>query len=324
MKVLYVKNGSERDKKFQLQTTIYEENGKRFVNKSVLCDEALPHLQNIYENYKSLSESIINPKVKLAKIIAKDERSLTFEYIDGVSLSKQLNKLEKTQEKVDIFVQEYIDFIKSSFKTTMFDSKNVSKELEKVFGSFDYSVFNGEVCFDGISNIDLIFSNIIYKDDEIYIIDYEWVFEFDLPVNYTIFRTLKYMHLLDSLGKYEIFKIYEELEKIFIEDYAYDKSFNKYNLQYGKKRVTVDELIRDKEQEVIVLSQQLQNKEQEVIVLSQQLQNKEQKVHDKSLVIYEYGKELKNKEEQLQDLLQLADSMRIKNRIKKLLGLYKT
>ena len=263
MKVLYVKNGSERDKKFQLQTMIYEENGKRFVKKSVLCDEALPHLHKMSENYTKLSDSIINPKVKLAKIIDKDERSLTFEYIDGVSLAWKFKQVKKNEDKVDAFTQEYIDFLKSSFKVTTFDSEKVSDNFKEVFGNFNYSSLDGEVCFDGISNIDLIFSNIIYKDDEIYIIDYEWVFELDVPINYTIFRTFKQNNLL---YEYDKLSIYKNFDLIFIEEYVCKQSFDKYNSQYAKKRITISQKVKEQEQIIQSKEQIIQSKDQIFII----------------------------------------------------------
>jgi hypothetical protein len=119
-------------------------------------------------------------------------------------------------------------------------------------------VFDGELCFDSISNIDLIFSNIIYRDDEIYIIDYEWVFECSLPVEYTLYRTLKYKTLLKE---YKYLEKYENLEDFFIFKYVYNKSFHKYNFKYIKKRMILEEVVDKKEQQIQANEQQLQKLE---------------------------------------------------------------
>jgi hypothetical protein len=137
MKVLYVKNGSDRDKKFQLQTMIYEIDGKKFVKKSALCDDALPHLFAMKENYTKLTNAISNPKVKLAKIVAEDDRSLTFEYIEGVSLEKKFQSIFNQPKLVEEFIKEYIEFLKSSFKTTTFDAKDTADACREVFREFD-------------------------------------------------------------------------------------------------------------------------------------------------------------------------------------------
>jgi len=316
MKVLYVKNGSERDRKFQLQTMIYENNGKRFVRKSVLYDEAMPHLHSMYENYIKLSKSIINPKVKLAKILDKNERSLTFEYIDGISLAKKFNQIIKTEDNINLFIQEYISFLKNSFKTTLFDSKNITDEFREIFGDFDYSVLDGEICFDGVSNIDLIFSNIIYKDDEFYIIDYEWVFESNIPVNYTLYRALLNKSLLANNVQSNL--LYKNIESHFIGKYVCRTSFYQYGKKYGKNRMIVERQIQEKDQLLQEKDQQIQKKELQIQEKEQLVKEKERQIQEKNYQIQEKELEIQKQISDNIELIQIAESMRIKNRIKKL------
>ena len=75
MKILYVKNNSERAKEFQLKTIIYEEDGKKYVKKESLPAEATPHLKRMKESYEKLSKSTLNPNIEFAKIIDEDENS---------------------------------------------------------------------------------------------------------------------------------------------------------------------------------------------------------------------------------------------------------
>ena len=302
MKILYVKNTSDRDKKFQLQTMIYEEDGKKLVKKSALCDEALPHLYNMKENYIKLSNSIINPKVKLAKIVDSDDRSLTFEFIEGESLAKQFNQIKNDQDQVNIFIEKYISFLKDSFKTISFDSKNINLNFKKLFGDFDYSTLDGEICFDGISNIDLIFSNIIHKNDESYIIDYEWVFDFDAPISYILYR------LLQNRSK----KLHADMESSFINKYVYEKSFHKYSSNYTKSKFTIKQKIEIKENELHCI------KENEVHSIKEYVQIKEREIQEQQ-------QQLRRKEDEIQKLLEynhelskLTIYVRIKNRVKNL------
>ena len=305
MKVLYVENGSERDKRFQLQTMIYEKDGKKFAKKSVLYDEALPHLDNMKENYIKFSQSIINPKVKLAKIVDSDKRSLTFEFIEGVSLAKKFEKIVHDKVAADSFIEKYIDFLKSSFKTTIFDSKKVTDGFRELFGNFDYSVLDGEVCFDGISNIDLIFSNIIYKNDEIYIIDYEWGFECSVPINYILYRLSLNSNIV--LKQERFHKLYKDMESNFIWNYVYKESFYKNRLNYNKNRPNLEQTIKQKNQLISEKEWLIQKKDHDIKQLEELFYNREQQLHEKSL--------------QIISLQELAESMRIKNRIKKILGI---
>ncbi|SFV63031.1 hypothetical protein MNB_SV-13-1731 [hydrothermal vent metagenome] len=99
MNIHYVKNNSERNKAFQLKTIIYEENGQKIIKKQALTKEAIPHLKKMKETYEKLTASIIDPKVKLAKIIAETKDSLCFEFIDGESLESKFNHAKNQEEK---------------------------------------------------------------------------------------------------------------------------------------------------------------------------------------------------------------------------------
>ncbi|MCK5678120.1 MAG: hypothetical protein KAH72_06560, partial [Flavobacteriaceae bacterium] len=175
-----------------MKTIIYEENGQKFVKKQTMCPEALPHLKKMKDSYTKLTASIINPNIKLAKIINESEDSLTFEFIEGISLDTKYNNAKKLNtDASDKIIDEYRELLKTGFKTTIFNSADmVTNVYQELFGKHDYTELDGTLCFEGISNIDLIFSNIIFKDDNIYLIDYEWVFDCNVPLEYIVFRTL--------------------------------------------------------------------------------------------------------------------------------------
>ncbi len=243
MKILYVKNNSERSKQFQLKTIIYEENGTRFVKKQTLCDEALPHLMKMKDNYDKLTALITNPKIKLVKIINESEDSLTFEFVDGISLKKKYHdSLHSGTKESNTLISEYIELLKTGFKTTLFDSSSmVTAEYQKIFGEHDYSKFDDQVCFDSISNIDMIFSNIIFKDDNIYLIDYEWVFELNITIDYIAYRSLP----IDN-------DLHEKMENNFRDEIVVDKTgFFKVQQNYLNKRSNILQLIQEKDQQIL-------------------------------------------------------------------------
>jgi len=188
MRVLYSKFNSERNSKFQVKTIIYEENGIRYVKKEALTPEAVAHIDRMKENHSKLSALIVDPKIKLVPIVKESKNSVTFAFIEGESLEKRyLEALKKSNSDAGAIIEEYFDIVKNGFKTRSF---TYSPMLDRLFGTRDYSAFEGEPSFDGISNIDLIFSNILFKDNDIYIIDYEWSYDITLPINFIIWRTL--------------------------------------------------------------------------------------------------------------------------------------
>ena len=121
MKVLYVKTNSERDKKYQLQTTIYEVDGEKFVKKKALCKEAIPHLMRMKESFTTLSESIVDPRIHLAKIVKEESDALTFEFINGTSMEERILRAVKNgiEETIERELERYIELLKRGFKTSL-------------------------------------------------------------------------------------------------------------------------------------------------------------------------------------------------------------
>ena len=268
MKIFYVKNNNDRAAEFQLQTIIYEDNGKMFVKKRALKPEAFSHLAGMKDNYLKLSSIIVDPKIKLAEILYESEDCLIFEFIDGYSFEKKMHgAIIEGQQEADYTLNEYFDLLKTGFKTTFFDSSSmVTDRFKELFGEGDYSDLDGDVCFDGISNLDLIFSNIIYKDDVVYLIDYEWVFELNLTLGYVAAR---------ALLEYEF--LFDKMEKHFLGNFVNDKRGDCATQQrYLKDRKNIFHYIVGKENEI-----QDKNKEilrQQDIAQSLRLKNRVKKL----------------------------------------------
>lgn len=242
MKILHVKSNNERNKEFQLRTIIFETQGKRFVKKEAISKEAIPHLKRMKENCKELEKSILNPKLKLAQIVGETKNSLVFEYIEGVSYqTKYFESLKSSEKEAENILKNYIDLLYNSFSTVKFDNQN-NNSLNKTFGDLDFSFFKGEVCFEGVSNIDLILSNLIIKEDEVYIIDYEWVYPFSLPINFSLFRAFELLNVRDIGGliKYNEVK-YRLLDDNFVkQNVVKNNSFHIFSSFYEKQRLEVE------------------------------------------------------------------------------------
>ncbi len=235
MKILYVRNNNFRKKEFHIQTIIYEKRGKKFVKKLALSEAAIAHLNEIKKNYYKLKSIIINPNVKLAEILEENDNSVTFEYIEGESLAQKLYKVQELGEKdKKEFFEEFKNFLINSFKikkgVNLSKNKNI---LEQVFGEIDYSIFDNEICFEKYTNIDLIFTNIICNNKKMFIIDYEWVFDVELPVGFIIYRAYRFSKLKEIIP-FKNIKLFEKMENNF-SNYVYDSSsFFKYKMRYLK------------------------------------------------------------------------------------------
>ncbi len=284
MKIHYVKNNSERAREYQLKTVIYEDNGQKFVKKEALTKEALPHLHKMKENYEKLTASTLNPNIKFAKIIAEDEMSLTFEFIEGISLEQKFqDALLINNDEAQKVINEYIDLLKTGFKTSTFDSHTMVTENFKIlFADLDFSDLDGELCFDGLANIDLILSNIIYKDNDIYFIDYEWTYNIPLPVNHAIFRTLEIIKHLNkkftSSLELENSILFYKMERHFVDTYVMKDSFYYQKRKYIKMNHLIIDQLQISEARVRELEVECQNAHSEVQSAHSEVQSAHQQL----------------------------------------------
>ena len=252
MRVLYIKNNSERNKRFQLRTTIFKEKGKKFVTKEAITKEATAHIENMYSGYKLLQKNIINPKLKIVPTKRVNKKKLIFDFIKGESFEAKIKRASK--EALKELINEYKELIKKSFKTTTFDHKKmVNSNFKQLFGDYDFSELDGLVCFDNFSNLDLIFSNLIYKDDTIYMIDYEWCYNLSVPIDFVLYRVASLQNkevkdLLIDDNKYNT--IFTKMERFFIDNYVMKNGFYHYRHNYIKENMNINIYIKETKEEI--------------------------------------------------------------------------
>ena len=306
MKILYIKNNSERNRAFQLRTTIYEENGVRFVKKEAITPEAVAHIENMKESYKKLSENIVDPNFKLVPIVAEGNGYIIFEFIDGESFEKKFENNKNNPQALQKLSDHYLSILNNSFKTTTFDHTTmVTDEMKKLFGKLDYSEFDGTICYDGICNIDMILSNLIEKDGIVYLIDYEWAYSLSLPVEYILHRTFmllqpEFKTLFERSFSHA--RLYHIMERHFIDSYVMRDGFYFQKNRYMKVNIPITQHIKIKEENI----EQLESRVEEVAGENRRLDKK----------LKETGKEL----EYTHKVIRLKDKQleyfRLKNRVK--------
>lgn len=224
MKIIYAKYNRERLPKYQIVTKIVvDKNKSKFAIKEPLNDDAKQHIDNILKNFNLLNS---NYKLNLAKPIIIDS-GLKFEIIDGNSLEKiLLDSLYKndilTFEK---YLNRYLDLIDN-----MVYEKNIyfkpTRQFIDIFGEWK---INEPQDIIKIANIDMIFGNIfVNHKDEFVLIDYEWVFSFEIPKSYIVWRALKYLSIYHNINinKYLNSNLYDDF---YLE---LDNNFSNYVFGY--------------------------------------------------------------------------------------------
>lgn len=254
--VIFSKYSNDRNEHYKIRTDILkDEQGRRYAVKRAISEQSKKHIENMYkmctEMKKQFEDTIFFPN---EGVLAGD--SLELEYVEGKSLESVLNDLLEANEyeKFSRLIRTYVDEIKKS-------------ETEEFVQSEQYfEVFGTEADTDKIeksmrvSDIDMIFSNIMVLKDKWIIMDYEWTFRMSIPLNYILYRTAHYYtvhvssQLLNGINIYELFGIpsnklgiYEKMERHF-QEYVFrgNKPLWELYKEQGKESYFAEKIIADK------------------------------------------------------------------------------
>jgi len=189
------------------------------------------------------------------------------------------------QESVNHIIDSYIELLNTGFKTIKTTSQNIlTPEGKRIFQDLDFADLGDTLCFDKISNVDLIFSNIIYRDNKIYLIDYEWVFKGALPLKYSLFRAFRSLHDMDKLGTENYFTdseftFFNAMERrLFLFEVAGADSFYQYQEKFAKVRSNLYHRKLELENEVTSLIDEVSRLENEVSRLEDRIKEMQDEI----------------------------------------------
>ena len=278
MKTIFAKYNRERLPQFQIVTKIVQlDDGSKKVFKHALNSQARGHIAEIFSNYTRLRQKY--PHIKLVKPVLEDESTVSFSFASGVSFENLLKQALDNQDKDSLLalLNKFISYVDS-----FVDERQVKfvpcEKFTSVFGTWQSEEPQDII---NLTNVDLIFSNLFLGEcGGVTQIDYEWVFEFPIPVRLIFLRVLIpilnfneshfFINQLQDLVL-EIFGIgtddtkeCNEVESCFYE-YVYGVE-RKYflNINILKPRHFTFNELQNKEQELQNKEQELQYKEQEL------------------------------------------------------------
>ena len=225
MKVLYFKGSTKRRREFQIKTKIIEQDGKVVVVKEPIYEEGTAHVYKTYENIE-LAKKIYQNKAVEGKYT---DGCLTIPFYFGETLGHRLRKV-LTYKKNAEGVKELLRIWE---KLIIGTNDNLCKFLPsdaftEIFGSADELIGDDAVI---ISNMDCSCENIIFLENgEIKIFDYEWFYDFSIPVDFIKYRMMWVFYVNNK--EFLSWKILKELlniseEKVVIYEKMSDR-FNRY------------------------------------------------------------------------------------------------
>lgn len=214
-KLLYKKLSNERNPKFNIVTDIVERDGKKVVVKRPYSEESKEHIKRVFESYRGLQN------VLQGSDFCVNESSLVGDCIESEFLEGQHITAEDAKE--------YIEAVKNAYMKNAKEFET-SEKFEEVFGKVDLP--RGVLASEFL-DIDLIFDNIIKTDKGWEIIDYEWTFDFLIPINYVYYRACKFSdlpeHLVDISDAERI--AYQQMEDHLQSQYIFKDVKNLHELR---------------------------------------------------------------------------------------------
>ena len=253
-KMIYSKFSNDRAPSLNIITEIMNVNGKLVVRKCPYTPASQEHIHRLHTNFVELSQRFATSNFQ-ANVCKLEDGKAYFEYIHGKTLEEHLDNLLTSGEldKFISFVHLFVDEVRKTYDSHGF---KISDDFIRVFGEVDLP---SSIMASSYVNIDLLFSNILLKEDDWIVIDYEWTFDFPIPINFLIYRTFVYYahhnpmrsvlageDILKSFGiTAEEIKEYHKMDMHFMTNYVLGKTTDihkLYNLM-GKETISLHSLI---------------------------------------------------------------------------------
>ena len=231
--VIFVKHSYESDPRFRVMTRIVSlENGDREVQKIAVSSASTQHVAEICEAYRILKQCYRKDALSIIPCNMRGEVAV-FPYVSGELLTDRiydLIRLHDTDALVAL-LQEYVRRITASADLKPFRK---TERFSRIFGdSFELD----DVPAFQPCDVDMIPSNIIVSGDTWHLFDYEWTFDFPIPVGYIVYRAILYcmihFNITDVLPEAQLYEgmgldlsqknIYEAMEKAF-QAYVYGQA----------------------------------------------------------------------------------------------------
>lgn len=277
---IFVKYSNERDDRFKIKTVISQDNnGNRYVEKHALTKAAQKHIEQIAEYGKQLNHCAKDTKFRFNQCVAANG-ILDCAYIKGEPLSAILNQKVLSGDHAGA-MELVLDYCSELYKMAT-EPFSMTEEFRAVFGN---SEFDGAHKSCLVTDIDMIFSNVIVSGNDWNILDYEWTYNFPIPVKFVVFRAMLaagetvgafLRNHLQQLGISEDeFQKFMEMESRF-QLYVKGEEIQLHDFQNMQKKAGLASAL-----EVEALTQALKQKqevEREMELLTSQLTQKQEEL----------------------------------------------
>lgn len=213
---VFVKYSNDRADRFMIRTDIVKTPDKKEVRKIPLTGEAKEHVERMSRQEQALNEQYKKSPVR-ANRCRLEKGCACFEFLQGRTYEERLDERRK-QKDYEGLLKDLLEFKGLLWEALGENLLPFSKSgtFVRMFGNPEFSrVYEGAA----FNNLDWIFGNLMETEEGFWIIDYEWTFPVQVPVEYLLWRALHlYLHSredLQGLGLMAQMGISGEEEEIF-------------------------------------------------------------------------------------------------------------
>ncbi|AJY74602.1 hypothetical protein [Paenibacillus beijingensis] len=322
MRLLFVKFNRDRLPQFQISTAIYKEGNTKKVVKKPLTEEAVHHIQAMSESYKTLKRSYFNCSIVPSTMLGTE---IQFPFIEGNSFDSLMFEavFNRDQSLFLSHLERFYNFLRS-----LGVSAKRFPEHKDYLSDLNMEIKRPYECLD-VSNVDLTFENVIINQaGDHTVIDYEWVFQQAVPIQYLLYRSLHlffwkyrdyttgFLKIEEIYPKYNIneedIQLFNEMEEAF-QAYVMGKT-KAFSIapQYRKNQKTLDELINEINHKNVQLEQLKKECEASQMVIEQLKKDKLAFEYDNNRLKLKLDANVSAKE-QLKDELKKAEKTILQN-----------
>lgn len=217
-RTIYCKYSNDRAERFALRTDIVKNTEGYEVRKVPLAEEARKHVRMMKQWEETLDELYRKNGIRANRCTLKGDAA-AFEFLEGETFEERLDVLRRAGDTAGL-VSEILRFRTLLLDTLKPELKPFHKSgvFVEMFGNPEFpKAYEGAMT----NNLDWIFGNLMETEDGIRIIDYEWTFRVQVPVEYLLWRALSlYVHGREDVSGLELMNllgISPEEERIFGE-----------------------------------------------------------------------------------------------------------
>ncbi len=214
----FLKYSNDRAEQFMIRTDIVEEPDGKKVRKLPLSEAAKVHVRRLKYWEDVLRAQYGKSKIRVNSCELRDGGAY-FEFLEGRTFEERLDCL-RAEKAYARLTEECLEFQKLLLDALEPELKPFEKSAAfvEMFGnpSFPRAYQGAEV-----NNLDWAFGNLMETEGGIQLIDYEWTFPVQVPVEYLVFRALSlYLNSredIQGMGLLSQVGISSQEEEIFTE-----------------------------------------------------------------------------------------------------------